>query len=138
MKLDVQSLPTEPDKTVGVTLFRIAQEALNNIRKHADASQVRLSVHNGNGIDLIIEDDGRGFDPSAFNGEGHGLGVTTMKERAALIHGICEIDSQPGQGTRVHVWVPLTPQRCCQSATCEQEIEVNRWRIAPDDDSFVS
>lgn len=106
LKLDVQSLPTEPDKTIGVTLFRIAQEALNNIRKHADASEVSLTVHNGNGIDLIIQDDGAGFEPSALNGDGRGLGVTTMKERAALIHGLCEIESAPGQGTRVHVWVP--------------------------------
>ncbi|MCC6804230.1 MAG: HAMP domain-containing protein [Anaerolineae bacterium] len=106
LKLDVQSLPTEPDKTISVTLFRIAQEALNNIRKHANARQVRLTVHNGNGIDLIIEDDGAGFESSALNGDGRGLGVTTMKERAALIHGTCEIDSIPGQGTRVHVWVP--------------------------------
>ena len=66
LKLDVQSLPTEPDKIVGVTLFRIAQEALNNIRKHASADQVRLSVHNGVGIDMVIEDDGKGFRP------GHG------------------------------------------------------------------
>ena len=56
---------------------------------------------------MIIEDDGRGFDPSAVNGDGRGLGVTTMKERAALIHGVCEIESKPGQGTRVHVRVPL-------------------------------
>ncbi|MCZ2095679.1 MAG: histidine kinase [Anaerolineae bacterium] len=107
LKLDVQSLPTEPDKTISVTLFRIAQEALNNIRKHANARQVRLTVHNGSGIDLIIEDDGAGFEPSALNGDGRGLGVTTMKERAALIHGTCEINSIPGQGTRVHVWVPI-------------------------------
>ncbi len=107
LKLDVQRLPAEPDKTVGVTLFRIAQEALNNIRKHAEAHQVRLSVHNGTGIDLIIQDDGIGFDPTAFDGENHGLGVTTMKERAALIHGVCTIESQPGHGTRIHVRVPL-------------------------------
>ncbi|MEO8392751.1 MAG: ATP-binding protein [Chloroflexota bacterium] len=110
LKLDVQSLPSEPDKTIGVSLFRIAQEALNNIRKHANADQIHLSLHNGSGIDLRIEDNGKGFDLSSINGENRGLGVTTMKERAALIHGVCEIDSKPGQGTRVHVWVPLTPQ----------------------------
>jgi len=107
LKLDVESLQTEPDKTISVTVFRIAQEALNNIRKHANARQVSLSVHNGNGIDLTIEDDGKGFDPGSIQGEGRGLGVTTMKERAALIHGRCEIDSKPGEGTRIHVWVPL-------------------------------
>jgi signal transduction histidine kinase len=111
LKLDVQSLPTEPDTTVAVTLFRIAQEALNNIRKHAGARQVSLSVHNGTGIELCIADDGRGFDAShQIMGESRGLGVTTMRERAALIHGVCEIESAPGEGTRVRVWVPLTTQ----------------------------
>ncbi len=110
LKLDVQSLPTEPDNTISVTLFRIAQEALNNIRKHANARQVILRVHNGSGIDLTIEDDGKGFDPSLLTGESRGLGVTTMKERATLIHGVCEIESQPGMGTRVHVRVPLNPK----------------------------
>ena len=109
LKLDVQPLATEPDKTVGVTLFRIAQEALNNVRKHANAKNVHLSVHNGGGIELTVEDDGRGFDPKLVYGEGRGLGVTTMHERAALIHGTCEIESRPGEGTKIHVWVPLTP-----------------------------
>ncbi len=109
LTLDIQSIPSEPDKTVGVTVFRIAQEALNNIRKHADAHHIQLTMHNGNGIDLMIADDGKGFDPSSTSGEGHGLGITTMKERATLIHGICEIESTQGQGTRIHVWVPLTP-----------------------------
>lgn len=111
LSLDVETLSTEPDKTIGVTLFRVAQEALNNIRKHANATQVLLSIQNGNGIDLIIQDDGVGFEQSTLNGDSRGLGITTMKERTALIHGVCEIDSKPGQGTRVHVWVPTTPQR---------------------------
>jgi signal transduction histidine kinase len=109
LMLDVQPFPTEPDKTASVTVFRIAQEALNNIRKHANASHVVLTVHNGQGIDLMIEDDGKGFDPGSINGESRGLGVTTMKERAALLNGTCEIDSKPGGGTRVRVWVPLRP-----------------------------
>lgn len=110
LKLDIQKLPTEPDKTVGVTVYRIAQEALNNIRKHAGAKNVSLTMHNGNGIALTIEDDGKGFDLNSINSDGHGLGITTMKERAALVHGSCEIESTLGRGTRIHVWVPLTPE----------------------------
>jgi signal transduction histidine kinase len=110
LDLDVESIPIEPDKAVGVTVFRIAQEALNNIRKHADARHVRLTMRNGTGIDLLIQDDGIGFDPNELNGDTRGLGVTTMKERATLIHGSCEISSLPGGGTQVHVWVPLSPQ----------------------------
>lgn len=110
LELDVESIPAEPDKAVGVTVFRIAQEALNNIRKHADARHVRLTMRNGTGIDLLIQDDGKGFSSSEMNGETRGLGVTTMKERATLIHGTCEISSVPGGGTKVHIWVPLLPQ----------------------------
>lgn len=110
LKLDVQRLPTEPDKTVSVTVYRIAQEALNNIRKHANAKQISLSMHNGIGIDLTITDDGKGFELHSINSNNRGLGITTMKERAALIHGHCEIYSKPGEGTQIHVWVPLSPQ----------------------------
>jgi signal transduction histidine kinase len=108
LTLNLQTLPTEPEKTVAVTLFRIAQEAFNNIRKHAQAQHVTVTLHNGSGIDLTISDDGAGFDPERVNAEGHGLGVTTMHERAALINGVCTIESQPQAGTRVHVWVPGT------------------------------
>ncbi len=130
LKLDVQPLPTEPDKTIGVSLFRIAQEALNNVRKHANAKEVRLSVHNSNGITLIVEDDGKGFDPALVYGEGRGLGVTTMHERAALIHGICAIESEVGHGTRIHVWVPLTPaDENQQLMSAQLEADVSRLSL---------
>lgn len=108
LRLDLQPLPVEPEKTVGVTLYRIAQEALNNARKHANARHVHVSLHNGNGIFLTIEDDGVGFDMArlAHEGEARGLGITTMQERASLINGHCFIYSQPGSGTRVEVHVP--------------------------------
>ncbi len=109
LKLDIESLPTEPDKTVGVTLFRIAQEALNNVRKHAEAKNVWLTMHNGHGVDLTIEDDGKGFDMASLTSEGRGLGITTMQERAALVHGKCEISTTLHKGTRIHVWMPLMP-----------------------------
>jgi len=120
LALDIQKILTEPDKTVSVTVFRIAQEALNNIRKHSAAKHIRLAMHNGNGIDLTIEDDGKGFDLNSINSEGHGLGITTMKERATLIHGSCQIDSAPGQGTRIHVWVPLTPHSIIPQLTMQK------------------
>ncbi len=125
LALDIQKIPIEPDKTVGVTVFRIAQEALNNIRKHASAKHVHLTMHNGNGIDLTIEDDGKGFDLNSINSDGHGLGITTMQERATLIHGICEIESKPGYGTRIHVWVPLMPLPTRPSIDLQKGIEVN-------------
>lgn len=107
LQLELAQLPQEPEKTVSVTLFRIAQEAFNNIRKHAHAGHVKVSLHNGHGIDLTIEDNGIGFDPNA-NGDGRGMGVTTMHERAALLNGTCQIISARGSGTQVHVWVPCS------------------------------
>lgn len=105
MDLQLKELPFEPDITTRVTLYRIAQEALSNVRKHAQASSVRLSLSNDQGISLTIEDDGQGFDPLLV--EQTGLGITTMHERASLIGGNCKIASRPTGGTRVEVWVPL-------------------------------
>ncbi len=109
LTLDLLPLPAEPEKTIAVTLFRIAQEALNNARKHAKARHVRVTLHNGDGITLEIADDGLGFNPKALVGEGRGLGITTMHERASLLNGRCDLHSQPGSGTRVHVFVPCDP-----------------------------
>lgn len=106
LETDIQPLPTEPEKTIAVTVYRVAQEALSNIRKHAQARHVCVRLHNGSGIDLEIVDDGIGFDLNAVRAANHGLGITTMQERASLINGQCLIDSIPGRGTRIHVHVP--------------------------------
>jgi signal transduction histidine kinase len=106
LSLDVHPLSQEPEKSVGVTLYRIAQEALNNARKHAQAKHVQLSLSNGYGISLSIQDDGRGFEPEIVSREERGLGITTMRERAALLHGTCELVSTPGVGTTIQVWIP--------------------------------
>ncbi|MCC7207164.1 MAG: HAMP domain-containing protein [Anaerolineae bacterium] len=100
-------LSVEPDKTVSVTLFRIAQEALNNARKHAQATAVSVRLTNSHGLKLVIHDNGRGFNPAALAERGRGLGITTMRERAALLDGACTIHSAPGEGTTVEAWVPI-------------------------------
>jgi signal transduction histidine kinase len=90
------------------TLFRIAQEALMNVAKHAQASQVTVTVEADNGtVRLVIADDGIGFEPgsSAKRFGQQGWGVLTMTERAEGVGGHCRIESQPGQGTRVIVEV---------------------------------
>ncbi|MFN8375099.1 MAG: histidine kinase [Anaerolineae bacterium] len=112
LTLDLAPLPTEPETSVSVTLFRIAQEALNNARKHAKAQHVRVSLRNQLGISLRIEDDGIGFDADAITSESRGLGIQTMKERAALLGGFCAITTQLEHGTKIEVWVPNNlPQR---------------------------
>lgn len=109
LSLDLKPLPAEPEKTVGVTLYRVAQEALNNARKHAQARHVSLSMANGNGISLSVRDDGVGFDRKQVEEQGRGLGITTMTERVTLLKGKYEIQSGPQEGTMVSLWVPWEP-----------------------------
>lgn len=108
VNLQLQQLPFTPDKTISVTIFRIVQEALNNIGKHAEASTVRLTLSNGNAIHLTIADDGRGFDVANNGKEGFGIG--TMRERAELLEGTCHIESTIGEGTQVIVTLPYGEQ----------------------------
>lgn len=94
------------------TLFRIAQEALTNVRRHSGARRVDVRLDVGDGeVLLIVADDGRGFDPADVAPRPHArtehLGLLGMRERAALLGGTCAIDSQPGQGTRISVALPL-------------------------------
>jgi len=87
-----------------VAFYRIAQEALNNVAKHAHASRVDVMLESRDGsIVLVVEDDGVGFDPSAVEGDGRGIGLVGMRERAALIGATLQIESAPGDGTSVFV-----------------------------------
>ncbi|KKW68183.1 histidine kinase [Lampropedia cohaerens] len=85
----------------------ILQEALSNIRKHAEASHVKVRVENAQDFTLSVEDDGRGYDPQevADRGEGH-VGLHIMRERAARMNATIHLDSAPGQGTRVSLLLP--------------------------------
>ncbi|HEY2329188.1 MAG TPA: PAS domain S-box protein [Verrucomicrobiae bacterium] len=96
-------------------LFRIVQEAVNNIEKHARARTVKLQIQfSAAAVALKIQDDGGGFDFKNFKsgkGKGHGLGLTNMRERALSLGGTYEIKSAVGRGTTVLVSVPLTEAR---------------------------
>jgi PAS domain S-box-containing protein len=100
---------TRPSPEVEINLYRIAQEALNNTYKHAQASRVDVLLERRDGsIVLIIEDQGVGFDPNDKEQAGNGLGLLGMAERAALIGGTLEIESAPDQGTTVYARVPVS------------------------------
>ena len=89
-------------------LFRIAQEALTNVAKHARATHVTVTVQVGvENIHLVVADDGIGFDPAYLTepDESRGWGLLTMTERAEAIGGRCWIETGPGQGTQVIVEV---------------------------------
>jgi signal transduction histidine kinase len=100
---------------VETNLYRITQEALNNVYKHSDAKNVNVVVERRKReMLLIIEDNGRGFEPSEnrTNKEsGSGLGVVGMRERAAIVGGTLEIESAPGKGTTIFARVPLKETR---------------------------
>ena len=84
-------------------VYRVVQEALTNVVKHAGASRVRIGVHpRDGGIDVTVSDDGAGFDPSEPR---EGFGIAGMYERAELANGTLAIASRPGAGTTVHVWL---------------------------------
>jgi two-component system CheB/CheR fusion protein len=88
-------------------LYRIAQEALNNILRHAGASSVDVVLGSRDGsVVLVVEDDGAGFDTAAVSGTG--LGISGMRERANLCGGTVEVESRPGGGTSVFATLPLT------------------------------
>jgi PAS domain S-box-containing protein len=97
-------------REVELNLFRIVQEAINNIEKHARAKMVRLQIAvQGEMILLRIQDDGRGFKPesaSAGKRRGHGVGLTNMRERAASLGGTCDIKTSQKKGTTITVRVP--------------------------------
>lgn len=94
-----------------IVLFRIAQEALTNVVRHAGARQAAILLQTAAGkVRLEIRDDGRGFDPQtvfAATGNERPWGLLGMQERAALVGGTVEISSQPGQGTTVRISIPL-------------------------------
>lgn len=88
-------------------LYRVGQEALANISKHADATRATVAVTNdGETVGLEVRDDGRGFDPDASYA-GH-LGLESMRSRAREIGGQITIDSAPGRGTLVHAQLPIS------------------------------
>lgn len=102
-----------PLKTV---IFRILQEAINNIAKHADANSIRVSLkaHDGQ-LRLLIEDDGVGFDTAGMarcGNSGRGMGLLTMRERARASNGAFVMKSVPGDGTRILVSWQLAEGGC--------------------------
>jgi PAS domain S-box-containing protein len=109
--LGEERLPPE----IETTLFRVAQEALTNVRKHARASQVRVALdRSGRAVRLLVRDEGRGFQPgetTKSNGPGERIGLSGMRERVSLIGGRFELHSEPGSGTTVKAEVELPATR---------------------------
>lgn len=99
------------DPSLEVNLYRIAQEALNNIGKHAQAASVDVQVlRSPDGIRMVIADDGKGFQPGGTlrkNNERGGMGLISMRQRVSAFRGTLDVDSTPGHGTQITVDIPL-------------------------------
>ena len=103
---DVVSL----DDGISTAAYRIAQEALTNVARHASANHVEVALKTNDGLlTLAVVDDGQGFDALHLS-ESEGLGVAGMRERATLVGGSLEVQSQPQKGTRVSFQVPIDGQ----------------------------
>jgi signal transduction histidine kinase len=92
---------------IALCLFRVAQEGLRNIARHASATRIGIRLCPlDNGLQLTVRDNGVGFDP-AQNGTKPSLGLASMRQRVALLGGKLNIDSKPLQGTTISAWVPM-------------------------------
>jgi signal transduction histidine kinase len=97
---------TRRSAEVETALYRIIQEALTNIVKHAEAKRVSILLTDRDGVTVaVVEDDGSGFETNAIRGDG--LGLVGMRERVGLVGGKLRVESTPGSGTTVHAEVPL-------------------------------
>ena len=100
-------IPSELPNEVALSLYRIVQESLRNIAKHAETNAARISLVRVDGeILLSIEDDGMGFEPTEAKSRA-GVGLASMAERARMIHGDLTVRAESGRGTRISVRVPL-------------------------------
>ena len=106
VELIIDGLDDRLDEQTETVIYRVIQEAVNNVIKHAGATRLSIQLANdAEGIAVTIEDNGRGFDPATLD-RAQGIGVRNMYSRLALLKGTVEIDSAPGRGTVVSVFIP--------------------------------
>ncbi len=111
IEVEVLGKASEPrlDRRMENSLFRIAQEALTNVARHAEADQVKINlIQTPKQIELILEDNGKGFDTETDPGdhEHRGWGLVNMNERANRIGGELILETNPGKGTRISIQIP--------------------------------
>jgi signal transduction histidine kinase len=113
-EIDFESdVPGPLPRELGVSLFRVLQEALQNVVKHSGVKQVDVDLRKiSDEIHLDIKDSGKGFEVDAAL-QGKGLGLISMRERVRLVKGTITIDSKPMGGTRINIRVPL--DKCANS-----------------------
>jgi two-component system sensor histidine kinase UhpB len=109
VRFSAENIPENLDPEIQTTCFRIAQEAITNELRHANATQIDVDLRCENGkLRLLIRDNGIGFDVESVRAQTIGLGLIGIKERAALVGGRAKIISSPDKGTTIEVSLPLT------------------------------
>jgi signal transduction histidine kinase len=104
-----------PDR-LEVSVYRVVQEAITNVVRHAKARRVSVVLlRSRQDVTVLVEDDGCGFDPAAPPA-GARLGLTGMRERATLFGGVCTVESEPGHGTTIRIKIPLDDKLCLSAS----------------------
>jgi PAS domain S-box-containing protein len=105
--LKIIDVPNAVPLDQATCLFRVMQESVQNVVKHAQATTVTVQLRGSpRGVGLSVIDNGKGFDPQDLRAHQQGLGLSSMEERLRQLHGFFRIQSQPAQGTKVCAWVP--------------------------------
>lgn len=111
-------IPDRLPANVSLCLYRVVQEALQNLARHARTTEGGVVLHKMRaGLRVVIQDAGQGFDMKEAHGR-PGLGLVFISERAKLLRGRCSISSAPGEGTQISVYVPLVPEKKPKSPNC--------------------
>jgi signal transduction histidine kinase len=103
---------------VEITVYRVVQEALTNVSKHAQATSSQVTMRRlPHALVVTVEDDGLGFDQTGLDQENDrpGVGLVGIRERASRLGGTCRLDTQPGKGTRLTMELPLPEDRAATS-----------------------
>ena len=101
-------LPVTLDQELASCLYRVAQECMRNVSRHAQATQINVKLIGvEGGVSLSIQDNGKGFEVKEKKSGKQGLGLIGMEERVRVVQGTYEVQSAPGQGTKITVWVPI-------------------------------
>jgi signal transduction histidine kinase len=107
VQFDASGVPGDLPSSLALSLFRVLQEALHNSAKHSGVRECQVRLWQAHAcVHLAVSDCGAGFDVLAAR-EGGGIGLITMQERVDLVDGELTIQSEPGSGTTIHVWVPM-------------------------------
>lgn len=110
IQVETDNSPVEVPLDIALCLYRVAEESLRNIQRHSGAKTARLSLtSDADGLRLSISDDGVGFDLNRAQ-PARGVGLLSMRERLRLLNGSLRIESRPGGGTQLDVYVPISAQ----------------------------